>query len=120
MHDLPENPLAPCARATNCIRTTIKFAAPAEDVGRAVDAALQTPYTIETQAVGDFGRSAVFRAFVFKDDVRIQWQAVSSSETVVYIRSASRVGRSDLGVNRKRVRGLIQRMEKLLSLKAVG
>lgn len=120
MHDLPENPLAPCARTTNCIRTTIKFAAPAEDVGRAVDAALQTPYTIETQAVGDFGRSAVFRAFVFKDDVRSQWQAMSSSETVVYIRSASRVGRSDLGVNRKRVRGLIQRMEKLLSLKAVG
>ena len=120
MHDLPENPLAPCARTTNCIRTTIQFAAPAEDVGRAVDAALQTPYTIETHAVGDFGRSAVFRAFVFKDDVRIQWQAVSSSETVVYIRSASRVGRSDLGVNRKRVRGLIQRMEKLLSLKAVG
>jgi uncharacterized protein (DUF1499 family) len=44
--------------------------------------------------------SAVFR---FKDDVEFE---VDDTAKVIHYRSASRVGQSDLGVNRKRMKGL--------------
>lgn len=44
--------------------------------------------------------SALFR---FVDDVEFYFSNESAEETVIHVRSASRVGRSDLGVNRKRI-----------------
>lgn len=44
--------------------------------------------------------SALFR---FVDDVEFYILEKQSEETVIHVRSASRVGSSDLGVNRKRV-----------------
>ena len=46
---------------------------------------------------------AEFRAFVFVDDVEFYLPA---DEPVVHVRSASRVGHSDLGANRRRVEAL--------------
>jgi uncharacterized protein (DUF1499 family) len=43
-------------------------------------------------------RSRIFR---FVDDVEI---AFSKTESLIHIRSAARIGRGDLGVNRRRVR----------------
>jgi uncharacterized protein (DUF1499 family) len=47
--------------------------------------------------------TATSRLFRFVDDVEFAFDDV---EKVVHVRSASRVGHSDLGVNRKRVRAL--------------
>jgi uncharacterized protein (DUF1499 family) len=44
--------------------------------------------------------SALFR---FVDDVEFYFPQEKADETVIHIRSASRVGSSDLGVNRKRM-----------------
>lgn len=44
--------------------------------------------------------SALFR---FVDDVEFYLPDGQADETVIHVRSASRIGRSDLGVNRKRV-----------------
>jgi len=44
--------------------------------------------------------SALFR---FVDDVEFYFPQENADETVIHIRSASRVGSSDLGVNRKRM-----------------
>jgi uncharacterized protein (DUF1499 family) len=44
--------------------------------------------------------SAVFR---FVDDVEFYFSKEQTSESVIHIRSASRVGRSDFGANRKRL-----------------
>lgn len=49
-------------------------------------------------------RSALFR---FVDDVEF---VVSESESVIHVRSASRAGHSDLGVNRRRVELIRQRL----------
>jgi len=49
--------------------------------------------------------SAVFR---FVDDVEF---LLDDAEKVVHVRSASRVGHSDLGVNRKRVEALREAFE---------
>jgi uncharacterized protein (DUF1499 family) len=55
------------------------------------------------------------RVFRFVDDV--EFRLVPSSD-VIQVRSASRVGRSDLGVNRKRVERLRARFRALSSVKA--
>lgn len=47
--------------------------------------------------------SVVFR---FVDDVEFYFPATSSTQTIIHVRSASRVGRSDFGVNRKRIEAI--------------
>jgi uncharacterized protein (DUF1499 family) len=54
-------------------------------------------------------RSRVFR---FVDDVEF---VVDPADHVVHFRSASRVGRSDFGVNRKRMEGLSQTLHARLA-----
>jgi uncharacterized protein (DUF1499 family) len=45
----------------------------------------------------------VSRVFRFVDDVEFYFPSTETEETLVHVRSASRVGYSDLGVNRKRI-----------------
>lgn len=47
--------------------------------------------------------SVVFR---FVDDVEFYFPATNSKQTTIHVRSASRVGRSDFGVNRKRIEAI--------------
>ena len=49
--------------------------------------------------------------FGFTDDVVVRIQRLSETETRIDIRSQSRIGASDLGVNGKRVRALSQRLK---------
>lgn len=58
--------------------------------------------------------SAVYRvAWVFKDDVNIAVEAQEHG-SVLHVRSASRVGGTDFGVNRRRVRRLLSEMDRAL------
>lgn len=45
----------------------------------------------------------ISKIFRFVDDVEFYFYETKSSELIIHIRSASRVGFSDLGVNRKRI-----------------
>ncbi len=56
---------------------------------------------------------AVFTVFLFKDDVAL---AIEPHEegAALHIRSASRVGYRDFGVNRRRVKRFFAELEKLL------
>lgn len=51
------------------------------------------------------------KIFRFVDDVVFYFPATGSTETVVQVRSASRLGHSDLGVNRKRVELIRDRLK---------
>ncbi|MFT4605085.1 MAG: hypothetical protein ACI9W4_001824 [Rhodothermales bacterium] len=53
---------------------------------------------------------SVSRIFRFVDDIEVHWRP---SEGVVAVRSASRIGRKDFGVNRKR----IERLRELLQVR---
>ena len=53
---------------------------------------------------------AVFNAWRFKDDVSIAIE-VYEKGSVFFIRSASRKGRYDLGVNKRRVKGILKSIE---------
>jgi uncharacterized protein (DUF1499 family) len=43
------------------------------------------------------------RVFRFVDDVEFYFPDTKSKEGIIHVRSASRIGHSDLGVNRKRI-----------------
>lgn len=112
---LRDGQLTPCPPSPNCVSSL------AQDEEHAVDAfflsskAADAPWPALRAAVealprtevveqrGDYLRaestSALFR---FVDDLELHW----SGGGVVQVRSAARVGHSDLGVNRKRVEQL--------------
>lgn len=107
--------LKPCPDTPNCVNSQsdtpqhaippIPFQGPAAEAGEKIRSALlQQPRTQIVSDDGDYihaeSRSALFR---FVDDVEIY---IDAEQQVIHIRSASRVGRSDLGVNRQRVESI--------------
>jgi len=56
--------------------------------------------------------NTVFKAFIYKDDfiVLIEDEEAGDSTCRVHIRSSSRVGYSDLGVNRRRVKRFLRKL----------
>lgn len=56
------------------------------------------------QAQGRVEATATTKWFGFKDDIVIRLQAGSANSTILDMRSKSRVGRSDIGVNANRIR----------------
>ncbi|WP_103020659.1 DUF1499 domain-containing protein [Salinibacter altiplanensis] len=104
---LPDNPLALCPDTPNCERVAKGYEVPPDTLYGAAERALESlgPVTLR-QPSGSASRrlEAVYRvALVFKDDVDVVVRAREHGGSALYVRSASRVGHSDLGVNRRRV-----------------
>ena len=108
------NPLPACPpRASNCARTSVPFEATPERVFEAAVAALRSasgPMIGRAESVTEdaprLHADAVFLTFGFRDDVAIR-VVPEGAGAVLHVRSASRVGRSDLGVNGRRVRAVV-------------
>ena len=108
----PGEPLRPCPSTPNCVSTeaadarhaipAIPFRGTPEDaLAHARRALLGEPRTrIVVEAPGYLRAESRSRLFRFVDDVEV---SVDGNARVVRFRSASRVGRSDLGVNRARM-----------------
>ncbi len=104
--------MAPCPDKPNCVSSRASderhriepLAAdgdPAEAFRRAAEAVRALPRTrIVTEEAGYLHVECVSRLFRFIDDLELELDADAG---VIHVRSASRVGHSDLGVNRKRV-----------------
>ncbi len=98
--------MPPCPDTPNCERTQRAFEASPSRLYQAALAALAdlNPVSCATDP-NDRSAQAVYRvALVFKDDVHIAVRPGENGGSVLHIRSASRVGYSDLGVNERRVR----------------
>ena len=114
----PAGQLRPCPRSPNCVSTEAADAghamAPlpfrgsaAEAQARARAALLAEPRTrVVAERPGYLHAEARTRVMRFVDDVEI---VVDSAAGRVRFRSASRVGHSDLGVNRERMDRFVQR-----------
>lgn len=115
---LPDNPLSPCPDTPNCERTARAFDVPADTLYRAAERALESLSPASLRRPGspsDSRLAAVYRvALIFKDDVDVVVRARDDGGSVLYVRSASRVGYDDLGVNRRRVERLWEAMETAL------
>ncbi len=111
---LPDNPLPPCPVSPNCIRQTRRFDEPAD---RLFDRARQALESIGPSALKASPETrclnAVFTVFLFKDDVALRFEPYDDG-AVLHIRSASRTGYSDLGVNRRRVKRFFRALAKRL------
>ncbi len=119
LHTGTDPMLPPCPDTPNCVSTeatrasqrvpTVPFGdAPAAALARAKAALLAEPRTTLTLERDDH-LHAECRSFLFRfvDDVDIVVDPVAH---VYRFRSASRVGRSDLGVNRKRIARIAARL----------
>ena len=107
--------LAPCPKTPNCVSSQADdkehFIEPIIFAGSQQQAHDRLLQVIESEKrtkiitdQQDYIRveftSALFR---FVDDVEFYFPEMNADETVIHTRSASRVGTSDLGVNRKRI-----------------
>lgn len=107
--------LAPCPSSPNCVSSQAEDAshrvAPLEfegSAGEAWQAALAATASLDrTRIVTDTGQylhaESRSRIFGFVDDLEL---LLDAREKVIHVRSASRTGYSDLGVNRSRVQTL--------------
>ena len=107
--------LAPCPKTPNCVSSQAHdkkhFIEPVIFAGTQQEAHDRLLQIIEsekrTRIITDQKdyihvefTSALFR---FVDDVEFYFPTEKAGETVIHARSASRIGRSDFGVNRKRI-----------------
>jgi len=106
-----ENPLDVCPDSPNCVRISLFYdAAPDalfEAAQQAVDEVGASSMTVDAEARR---LEATFRAFVFTDDVALA-VTTADARSLLHIRSASRVGHDDLGVNSRRVARLLEALE---------
>lgn len=115
--------LAPPKRTPNCVSSqadpadTVHYVAPIAFRGSAAEAtaaardavASMERATIVAQAQGYLHAEFRSRLLGYVDDVELYFDA---REGVFHVRSASRLGRHDFGVNRKRVEALRARLER--------
>jgi uncharacterized protein (DUF1499 family) len=109
------NPLPDCPDSPNCERLSKTYDVPADTLFGTTQQALDAlgPTALRSQP-DSMRASAVYRVgLVFKDDVDV---AVDSAEagSRLHVRSASRVGHSDLGVNARRVDRLLRAVDERL------
>lgn len=112
-----KNPLPPCPDSPNCIRTTRAYADSIDIVWNAMVSTLERmkPYDVEINA-DEYRIDAVFLVVFFRDDLVVKLEApekagAEKEETYLHIRSSSRIGSADFGVNRKRVKEFFDLME---------
>jgi uncharacterized protein (DUF1499 family) len=109
----PSNPLPACPDSPNCERISTDYAVSADRLFARVQTALRDLGPARMQLRPDSMRAAaVYRvAWVFKDDVAVDVESTADGSRL-HVRSASRVGQSDLGVNRRRVQRLLDAVDR--------
>jgi uncharacterized protein (DUF1499 family) len=115
MPPLPDNPLPRCPGTPNCHRESRAYDRTPQAL---FDAALAAVRDLDGLTIGraeeierdGLGLHASFEVFVFTDDLDLR-VAPHGRGAVLHVRSASRVGKGDLGVNRRRVRALFDALE---------
>ncbi len=98
-------------KAYGDIKPLVVKSPPAKTVQRAIDAARSMGWEIVASdtAAGRIEATDTTRWFGFKDDVVVRVRPEGAGSRVD-VRSASRVGRSDIGANAKRVREFLARL----------
>ncbi len=100
---LPATPLPPCPGTPNCATDAKPFDVAPYTLWLIAEHALSRvgPHTVITDEER-LHIDATFRVLLFTDDLAIR-VVPHSDGSALYVRSASRTGRSDLGVNKRRI-----------------
>lgn len=105
------NPLPPCPDSPNCVRISRTSQQPAEIIFEAAKSAVNKMNPVKvTLSENPLRIDVVFKVFIYKDDFSLLVENNNNGKlsTRIYIRSASRAGYSDLGVNRRRVKRFLK------------
>lgn len=103
------NPLPECASRWNCHRTSVSLPLGAHEAAQLVSDVIRDMGGTLRTADGLAGE-AVFRipVFGYRDDVRFVTEPRADGGSVLHLRSQSRKGRFDIGVNRHRLTRLVR------------
>ena len=104
-------PLAVCGPDPNCARVRAEIAAPPDAVRLAAREALEADGATAIAAT-DAGWTAEAPIWPFTDDVAVAVEA-DGAGSVLWVRSASRVGKGDVGVNGRRARRLVGAVQRI-------
>ncbi len=117
--------LTPCPGSPNCVSSMVKsedFAMEPIPFPDAIDSAAEALSKVKQVIAAEFPRATLtqeddnylryeFQSFVFRFVDDVEFLAVPD-ERLIQFRSASRVGKSDLGINRKRMEKIRQLLAK--------
>lgn len=106
-------PFKPCPDTPNCYITKLELKRNVAKVKASASKILASMGAKQVQELSA-GFDAVFQIFIFLDDLNIRFTG-SEDQPTLWIRSASRVGHSDLGVNKRRVNDFLHRLKKEMS-----
>ena len=100
-----DSPLAPCPDSPNCEHVSRSFDQAPDALFAAAQSTLEDlgPVSVDTTANARVAHAVYRVALMFKDDVNVAVMPRDDGGSTLHIRSASRVGYSDLGVNKRRV-----------------
>lgn len=113
-----DHPFSPCPGTPNCVIETHTYNSDPETLFHAALFVLNESNTHQLHSDPDkLSIDAVYRIwfFGFKDDLKVAVQKESNSRSQLHIKSSSRVGRGDLGVNQRRINRIIRKLNKKLS-----
>lgn len=108
--DLSASPLPACPDSPNCVHQVHSFSLPASTLSSLAEEVLREmgAESIETGTVDHHALHAVFKIFKYRDDLQLHITPQQDG-SLLYIRSASREGYYDLGVNKRRVRRFLRK-----------
>lgn len=106
-------PFEPCPDSPNCTYHSVRFHKQPKRLFEEIREVMKriSPYKLETDSQS-LQIDAVFRipVFGFKDDLKIIIKSDESNESILHIKSSSRTGESDLGVNRRRIKQILSQL----------
>ena len=112
--DTNNHPFESCPGSPNCIIQSILFEETADNLFGTAELVMKKidPFELDIQS-NDLRIDAVFRIaiFRFKDDVQIVVEASNTGGSYLHIKSASRVGHGDFGVNKRRVERIVSQIK---------
>lgn len=109
------NLLPPCPDSPNCVSVTRSYQYASDTVFDTAESVIKSMGALELDTLEEPLRlNAVFKVFIYKDDFIVLIEEAEGSSCHVHLRSASRVGYSDLGVNRRRVKRFLRKLEAVL------
>ena len=116
-----EKTLPPCRDSPNCVSSQaedakhfiepFKISGSPQEAWKSLKEALnsQSRMVITHETADTLHAEATSLVFQFVDDINV---VLDTNTNLIHIRSASRVGHSDFGVNRKRIEGLRLQLQK--------
>ncbi len=107
------NPLAPCPQLKACQRRSFYYDVPQDSLFVLAQQAVQSMKPERITLPDQRHIKSVHRVWFFRDDMEIMITG-SGAGSVLHVRSASRFGGWDFGVNSRRIRRLVEALNDLV------